>query len=95
MQAPKEEDVDLRFRIKPHPIHRDSLTVQGALARAAQRDLISFDNPEYQDIQIKLGGEEAHEILKGLPGKPGLYDRLAENFVSGYTGGVDAATVTS
>jgi hypothetical protein len=88
----EQEDVQLRFRIKPHPIHRDSLTVQGALARAAQRDLISFDNPEYQDIRIKLGTEEARRILKGLPGAPDLYERLAERFVGGYAG--EAATVS-
>lgn len=82
----EDEDVQLRFRIKPHPIHRDSLTIQGALARAAQRDLISFDNPEYQDIRIKLGSDEARRILEGLPGAPDLYDRLADRFVSGYAG---------
>jgi hypothetical protein len=88
----EKENVQLRFRIKPHPIHRDSLAIQGALARAAQRDLISFDNPEYQDIRIKLGGEEARRILAGLPGAPDLYERLAERFAGGYAG--EAATVS-
>ncbi len=88
------EDIQLRFRVKPHPIHRDSLTIQGALARAAQRDLISFDNPEYQDIQIKLGGEEADQILRGLPGSPELYERLADNFLGVYSGEQDPEPVT-
>jgi len=87
-----QEDIQLRFRIQPHPIHRDSLTIQGALARAAQRDLISFDNPEYQDIRIKLNAEEARRILVGLPGAPDLYERLAERFVGEYAG--EAATVS-
>jgi hypothetical protein len=86
-----DEDVALRFRIKPHPIHHDSLTIQNALARAAQRDLISFDNPEYQDIRIKLAADEARRILDGLPGGTALYEDLAEEFVGVYSG-VERAT---
>lgn len=93
--ASESENVQLRFRVQPHPIHQDSLTIQGALARAAQRDLISFDNPEYQDIQIKLGGEEARQILSGLPGSPDLYERLADNFLGVYSGEQDPEPVTS
>lgn len=88
----EQEQVQLRFRIKPHPIHRDSLTIQGALARAAQRDLISFDNPEYQDIRIKLDAEEARRVLEALPGAPDLYDRLADRFVGGYANVTTAAS---
>jgi hypothetical protein len=88
----EQEQVQLRFRIQPHPIHRDSLTIQGALARAAQRDLISFDNPEYQDIRIKLDAEEARRVLRTLPGAPDLYDRLADRFVGGYA---NVATASS
>ncbi len=80
------KDVQLRFRIKPHPVHHDSLTIQSALARAAQRDLISFDNPEYQDIRIKLAADEARRILEGLPGGAALYTELAEDFVGAYFG---------
>jgi hypothetical protein len=83
----EDEDVRLRFRINPHPIHRDSLTIQGALSRAAQRDLISFDNPEYQDIRIKLDADEAGQILESLPGGADLYRRLADDFVNQYSGG--------
>lgn len=78
------EGLNLRFRIKPHPIHRDSLTIQNALARAAQRDIISFDNPEYQDIRIKLGKKDADRILETLPGRSELYDELAEDFLNAY-----------
>jgi hypothetical protein len=88
-----DEGVQLRFRIQPHPVHKDSLTVQGALARAAQRDLISFDNPEYQDIRIKLAPEEAEKILRGLPGRPGLYEGLAERFVCAYSGEADPEVI--
>jgi hypothetical protein len=85
-QRAEEADIKLRFRIKPHPLHQDSLTIQGALARAAQRDLISFDNPEYQDIRIKLADDEAQRVLEGLPGGEDLYNGLAEEFVEAYSG---------
>src|SRR4051812_6477545 len=77
----QQEDINLRFRIKPHPVHEDSLTIQNALSHAAQRDLISFDNPEYQDIRIKLASDEAERILEGLPGRVALYEQLADQFV--------------
>ena len=89
----KEAGIQLRFRIKPHPVHRDSLTIQNALARAAQRDLISFDNPEYQDIHIKLAADEARRVLEGLPGGPVLYEGIADEFVDAYSGACRTARV--
>src|SRR4051794_28362718 len=58
-QAGKHGDLTIRFRVRPHPVHGDSMTVRNALAAAAQRDIISFDNPEYQDIRIKLSVDDA------------------------------------
>lgn len=84
-QRARQANINLRFRISPHPLHQDSLTIQGALARAAQRDLISFDNPEYQDIHIKLARDEALYVLDRLPGGPDLYKGLADEFVDAYS----------
>jgi hypothetical protein len=78
------DDVNLRFRIRTHPMHRDSPTVQDALGRAAQRDLISFNNPEYQDITIKLASDEATRILENLPGGTDLYKQVADDFLEVY-----------
>src|SRR4051794_32422125 len=47
-----DENLDLRFRIRPHRMYGDSETVRKALRSAAQRRVISFDNPEYLDIRI-------------------------------------------
>jgi hypothetical protein len=80
------ENLNLRFRIRPHRVHQDSLTIQSSLARAAQRDIISFDNPEYQDIKIKLASDEAERILTKLPGSVSVYDDLADEFVDAYSG---------
>jgi len=72
------EELNLRFRIKPHPLHKDSLTIQSALVRAAQRDLICFGN---QNIHIKLSRAEAVRVLECLPGGRRLYESLADEFV--------------
>lgn len=88
VQRSPAESVDVRFRIRPHPIHGDSLTIQNALAGAAQRDIISFDNPEYQDIRIKLAPDEAGRILANLPGPAQMYQDLADEFVQDYSGPV-------
>lgn len=82
----ESEHLNLRFRIRPHRVHRDSLTIQSSLARAAQRDIISFDNPEYQDIRIKLASDEAERILNKLPGSARVYEELADEFVEAYSG---------
>jgi hypothetical protein len=86
-------EINLRFRINPHPLHQDSLTIQGALARAAQRDLISFDNPEYQDIHIKLARDEAIRVLECLPGGAELYKSLADEFIDAYSGAEYPVTI--
>ena len=72
---------------------RATRAAQNALARAAQRDLISFDNPEYQDIHIKLAADEARRVLEGLPGEPALYEGLADEFVDAYFGACRTARV--
>lgn len=84
LQEREGDDLHLRFRIRTHPIHRDSPTVQDALGRAAQRDIIGFDNPVYEDIAIKLAPDEAARILERLPGGSELYERVADDFLELY-----------
>lgn len=81
------EDIDIRFRIKPHPLHGDSSTVRDGIAAAAQRGLISFDSPECQDIRLRLGSDDADELLKHIPGKQKLFNHLADTFLASYTAG--------
>jgi hypothetical protein len=80
-----ERGVDLRFRIRLHPMHGDSVTVRDAIAHAAQRDLISLDNPEFQDIRLKLEKNDAEAILSAVPGKKKLFMPLAEEFAHQYS----------
>ena len=78
------EDIELDFRIRLHPIHGDSLTVRDGISNAAQRDLISLDNPEYQDIRLKLTPKDAEPILEQLPASRELFIRVADAFLLKY-----------
>lgn len=76
--------LNVRFRILLHPVYGDSSTVRDSVTRAAQRDLISFDNPEYQDIRLKLDPGSAELFLARLPVGPELYSDLADHFLVAY-----------
>jgi hypothetical protein len=74
----------VKFRVRPHEIHGDSTAVQRALYEAAQRDLISLDNPEYQDIRLKIGPAQARSYFEGLPGSPEMYEGLSTKLLQYY-----------
>ncbi len=77
--------VEPDFDIIPDPIHRDSLTARNILASAAADGLISFDNPEYQDIEIKIGPYDGDLLLSGdLSELRPLFDELASVFLHEY-----------
>ena len=82
--AAAERKIALRFRVRLHPVHGDSPTIRDSITNAAQRDLISLDNPEYQDIRLKIADEDARVYLKGLPGGQDLFDKLADEFLQQY-----------
>jgi len=77
----------LKFRIRTHPVHGDSVAVQDALYEAAKRDLISLDNPEFQVMRLKVSAHEAPRYLEMLPGHPAMYERLADKLVQFYAHG--------
>lgn len=76
-----QERLDIRFRIRPHPLHGDSATVRDSITHAAQRGLISLDNPDFQDIRLKLAGPEAESLFEHLPGSKKLYADLADKLL--------------
>lgn len=83
-------DVDLRFHVEPHYIHGYSETVRDAIAAATQADLISLDNPEYQDIRFKIDRADADDILETLPLSRDVYLSLADQFLEAYDTNVQA-----
>ncbi len=76
--------IDVRFRVRLHPIHRDSAVVRDAIYAAAQSSVVSLDNPEYQDIRIRLDERQAEALLKRTPGGRDLFERLATEFLTLY-----------
>ena len=83
-ESAPERDLDIRFRIRLHKFHDDSIATRNGVYSAAQSGLISLENPEYQDIRFKINESEADELLKKVPGGKELYSELAEEFLLRY-----------
>jgi hypothetical protein len=83
-ELPGGDRVSLGFKVRPHKIYGDSRTVRKALNAAAQRRVISFDNPEYLDIRIQLDTTDAERKLKRLKTPDDLFDELASEFLRVY-----------
>lgn len=81
------DELDLRFQVQPHYIHGYSETVRDGIAAATQADLISLDNPEYQDIRFKIDRDEADDILERMPLERDVFLSLADEFLKGYDEG--------
>lgn len=77
--------LDVRFYVALDPLYGDSPIIREAISTAVQKNLISLDNPEYQDMRIKLSAEEATTILDRLPGGGDLYRKLADAFLANYS----------
>lgn len=84
MKQAETKDIDVRFRVRLHPVHGDSSTIRDSITQAAQRDLISLDNPEYQDVRLKISAEDASVFLSSLPGGEVLFGSLADEFLQTY-----------
>lgn len=83
-QAPAY-DLEMSFEIVPDPTHQDSLTARDALATSASDGLISYDNPEYQDIEIKIGPQTGRALLdRRFKGLQPLFDELVDLFLQRY-----------
>ena len=75
---------EMEFRIKPHPVHGSSATLRACISAAVQADIIGLQNPEYQDLQLKIDEGEAQRMFSWLPGGGDLYDALAQEFDRAY-----------
>jgi hypothetical protein len=83
--------LDVRFFVMPHPRYGESTVMRDAIARLAQWDLLSLDNPEYQVIRLKISPEYADQLLTRLALPPSLLAGMADAFVRSYEG--SSATV--
>jgi len=80
--APKH-DLDVRFRIARDDFG-ESQVLRSALNGAGQRDVVSFDNPEYRDMRAEREKVTSTVRLEHLPADPALYQELAEVFINAY-----------
>ena len=76
--------LDVAFRIRPHSLHGDSAVVRDSLYSAAQRDIVSLDNPEYQTVRLKIGSIEGRRLLEQVPGGAYLFNKVAVAFNQAY-----------
>lgn len=81
LKEAENEGLDLKFRIKPHYLHHDSLFVNQEIAKAMQRGIFSIDSPGGDALRILIEKEEAESILRGLPGRTIMYDHFADEFI--------------
>ena len=80
----EEEQLDLRFRIKLHPLHGDSELVRSNIFTSTQRGLISLDNPDYKDIRLKIKISNAEKKIESVPGTKEFYLLLADELIDAY-----------
>lgn len=84
LQVAEKFGLEIPFRIRLHQFHGDSITVRNAIYGAAQRGLVSLDNPEYQDVRFQISRDQAENILHDIPGGKDLFIDLAEEFLKSY-----------
>src|ERR1035437_4522724 len=83
MELAPKYDLNVRFRIARDDFSESSV-LRSALDGAGQRDVVSFDNPEYQDMRAERQKAAATIRLESLPASGELYEQLADEFVKGY-----------
>lgn len=83
LEMAPQYDLDVRFRIARDDFG-ESQVLRTALNGAGQRDVVSFDNPEYQDMRADRTKVASTVRLERLPASPGLYEELANVFIAAY-----------
>lgn len=77
-------DLHLRFWLTQDELHLDSPEIREGITKAVQRDLISLDNPTFQDMRLKISKTESERFLSTVPGGAELFIKLAESFTRSY-----------
>jgi hypothetical protein len=81
MKASAPPEVELRFSIFLDEVHGSSPEVRRSLARAADRGLVSLDNPVYLRMRIAIPRNQAAEYMDTLPGGKAIYAPAVEALV--------------
>lgn len=83
LELAPQHDLDVRFRIARDDFG-ESQVLRNALNGAGQRDVVSFDNPEYRDMRAERDKVSSTVRLEHLPADASLYEKLADVFVAAY-----------
>lgn len=75
----------VNFTVRLNEFHGDSPDVNQAITRAAQRNIISFDNPFFVNMRLKIPAGRADAFLQNLPGTPEMYVAAADKFLDEYS----------
>lgn len=74
----------LRFWLTQDVTHGDAPEVREGIAKAAQRDLVSLDNPTFTQMRLKITEADARRYLDRVPGDAEMYLGLADVFMSSF-----------
>lgn len=77
-------NLNLRFWLTQDATHGDAPEVREGITKAVQRDLISLDNPTYQQMRLRISEEDALRYLERVPGGAAIYLPLADVFMDAY-----------
>jgi hypothetical protein len=80
--AELDPTLDVRFRVRVHPIHRDSEVVLEGITRAMRAGLAVLQGPSFKTMDLNVETESAAAMLARLPGGATLYDSLAAKLLS-------------
>lgn len=70
-------DLDVRFRVRVHPVHRDSEVVREGISRALAAGIATLRAPHFKTLDLIVDPSIASRILAALPGGADLYESLA------------------
>lgn len=76
----KSGELDVRFRIRRHPIHGDSETVREGVFSAAASGMLVLEGPSFTTARLTMSEGFPEALLASLPGGRALYDELASAF---------------
>lgn len=80
----ESRNLHLRFWLTQDELHQDAPEIREGITKAVQRDLISLDNPTFQDMRLKISRTEAQRFLETVPGGAELFIDLARSFTRSY-----------
>jgi hypothetical protein len=77
-------EVRVRFFMRPHEIHGDSVIATQALGDSIGQSIAPFEAPYYDAFNIRIDEDSARELLEHLPLPLETWLELADTFMEAY-----------